>query len=112
MERLVDRALDGILARRRTLGPTSAARVLIPIAEGLAAIHAMGVVHRDIKPENVFLAYGPNRRLQPKLLDFGVSKMLDPFRREQLTGAGVIGTPGYMPPEQALDSSDVDGRAD
>src|SRR5262249_54278207 len=50
--------------------------------------------------------------VQPKLIDFGVAKVMDPFGRERLTGAGVIGTPGYMPPEQALDSSEVDGRAD
>jgi serine/threonine protein kinase len=41
-----------------------------------------------------------------------VAKVLDPFRREQLTGAGLIGTPGYMSPEQSLDSSGVDGRSD
>src|SRR5579859_3639867 len=85
---------------------------MLPIAEGLAAVHAIGVVHRDVKPENVFVSHRNERYVGPKLIDFGVAKVLDPFRREQLTGAGVIGTPGYMAPEQALDSSAVDGRAD
>jgi serine/threonine-protein kinase len=112
MEFLGGKSLDRVLERRRALAPTTAVRIMLPIAEGLAAVHAIGVVHRDIKPENVFLSFRKAQRFEPKVIDFGVAKVLDPFRREQLTGRGVIGTPGYMAPEQALDSSSVDGRAD
>jgi serine/threonine protein kinase len=112
MEFLSGKPLTLVLERRRRLTPAGVVRLMLPIAEGLATIHAIGIVHRDIKPENVFLVYRSGIQVQPKLIDFGVAKVMDPFRREGLTGAGVVGTPGYMPPEQALDSSDVDGRAD
>jgi serine/threonine protein kinase len=112
LEFLRGKSLDRLLAGGRRIAPLRAVQLMLPIAEGLATIHSLGVVHRDVKPENVFVALEPVRQVRPKLIDFGVAKLMDPFRREQLTGAGVIGTPGYMAPEQTLDSSDVDGRAD
>ncbi|HSK03312.1 MAG TPA: protein kinase [Kofleriaceae bacterium] len=78
------------------------------IAEALGAAHARGIVHRDLKPSNLFLPGGHIE--QVKVLDFGVA------RREggtQITGTGMmIGTPGYMAPEQASTGSAVDARAD
>ncbi|SRR5258708_3731717 len=112
MEFLRGKPLDRILARRRPIPAARAVELMLPVADGLATLHTVGVVHRDIKPENIFMAWEPVRQICPKLIDFGVAKLLDPFRREMLTGSGLIGTPGYMAPEQALDSSAVDGRAD
>jgi serine/threonine-protein kinase len=112
LEFLRGKSLDRFLAGGRRIAPVRAVQVMLPIAEGLATIHSLGIVHRDVKPENVFVAWEPVRQLRPKLIDFGVAKLMDPFQREQLTGAGMIGTPGYMAPEQMIDSSDVDGRAD
>jgi eukaryotic-like serine/threonine-protein kinase len=112
MEFLRGKPLDRILDRRRSIPAARAVELMLPVADGLATLHAIGVVHRDIKPENIFVAWEPVRQICPKLIDFGVAKLLDPFRRESLTGSGLIGTPGYMAPEQALDSSAVDGRAD
>jgi serine/threonine protein kinase len=65
------------------------------LAEGLAAVHEAGVIHRDLKPSNVLLA--PDG---PRLIDFGISQAAD---FSQVTVAGmVIGTPGFMSPEQAV----------
>jgi serine/threonine protein kinase len=64
------------------------------LAEGLAAIHAVGVVHRDLKPSNVLLAADG-----PRIIDFGISRAVD---ASALTGTGfLVGSPAFMSPEQA-----------
>jgi serine/threonine protein kinase len=81
----------------RECGPMSEDSVLslaAGLAEGLAAIHAAGLVHRDLKPSNVLLA-GDG----PRVIDFGICKMAD---ATPLTMAGfMVGSPGFMSPEQA-----------
>jgi serine/threonine-protein kinase len=111
MELLVGKPLHRVIQSHRRVSPERAVEILLPIAAGLSAIHALGVVHRDVKPDNLFLAWGPDATIHPKLIDFGVAKFVEP-RIEQLTGSGIIGTPEYMAPEQALNSSEVDARAD
>ena len=82
------------------------------IADGLSAAHAAGVTHRDLKPDNVMVTHDG----RVKLLDFGVAKTtrvpsdLDATIAPEVTGV-VIGTLGYMAPEQVR-ASEVDGRAD
>jgi serine/threonine protein kinase len=110
MELLVGKPLDRIIQQRR-VAPERAVELLLPIAAGLSAIHALGVVHRDVKPDNLFLAWGPDATIHPKLIDFGVAKYVEPLAAP-LTGSGAIGTPEYMAPEQALNASEVDARAD
>src|SRR3984957_985488 len=77
----------------------------------LTAAHARGVIHRDIKPSNVFLPGGVME--QAKLLDFGVARVSGSTGGRSVSRLGTtIGTPGYVAPEQARGSEDLDARAD
>jgi serine/threonine-protein kinase len=100
MELLEGEDLAQIMERERKMDPVRAVQLLLPIAHALAAAHAKGIVHRDVKPENIFLARDPVSTLQPKLVDFGVMRMIDRPRRLTVDGV-VVGTPDYMSPEQA-----------
>ncbi len=81
-------------------------RITLQLLDVLEAAHACGIVHRDIKPENLFLTkYG-----QLKLLDFGIASSESADDKRVVTRSGyTMGTPGYMPPEQATGDWDVVG---
>jgi serine/threonine protein kinase len=98
------------LDRAGTLATSEALAIARQLCRGLAAAHAVGVVHRDLKPSNLFLAAAPDGRLSLKILDFGVAKL---GGDDAMTRTGVVlGTPAYMPPEQARGSSRADPRSD
>ena len=115
-EFLVGDSLFDTLAARPggRLGVDEALAIMVPVMSALVAAHALGVVHRDLKPDNIFLVRDGRGGVTPKLIDFGIAKVLEGqpegFRMTQ-TGA-VMGTPSYMSPEQAGGSSSIDGRTD
>lgn len=112
MEYLAGPSLAELIAR----GPLdlhTTVRLATQIADGLASAHARGIVHRDLKPSNVIVTEGE----RVKLLDLGIAKSMEP--PHQLATANgvhtrtgiVIGTPGYMSPEQSVGEL-VDARTD
>ncbi|WP_437731375.1 protein kinase domain-containing protein [Sorangium sp. So ce1335] len=105
--------LDGEdLAARLARSPVTVREAIsigVRVAEGLAATHARGVVHRDLKPSNIVLPGGD--AAQAKLVDFGIARIGHLGRRLTATGA-LLGTPGYMAPEQVQCVGDVGPPAD
>jgi eukaryotic-like serine/threonine-protein kinase len=86
--------------------------MLSSLLDALAAAHQVGVVHRDLKPDNVFVDAVESTSV--RLLDFGISRAVDAAggsARKTKTGM-LLGTPGYMSPEQVRNSKDADHRSD
>ena len=95
--------------RQGPLSEAEAARVLLPVVEAISAAHKAGVVHRDIKPQNILLT----ERGTPKLSDFGIALVEGNAVLSNLTRTGaVLGTFGYMSPEQRTDASRVSAASD
>jgi hypothetical protein len=101
-EVLADRLAAGRLPR------AEAVALGVALADALGAAHRQGIVHRDVKPRNVILEGGDPGRA--RLLDFGVARLAHAATQLTQTGA-MIGTAGYMPPEQARGGT-IDGRTD
>jgi tetratricopeptide (TPR) repeat protein len=91
------------------LTPAESIELATRVAEALGAAHAKGVVHRDVKPSNIMLPGGDLAGL--KVVDFGVARISDVQRMATRTGI-MVGTPGYMSPEQARGDRDVGPAAD
>jgi len=112
MELLDGVTFDAYLAQHARLTFAQAFPILRGIARALDAAHAKDILHRDLKPENVFLVFDEDGGVQPKLLDFGLVKLLAEVSGEHKTKTGTpMGTPYYMSPEQSR-GKDVDRRTD
>jgi tRNA A-37 threonylcarbamoyl transferase component Bud32 len=85
---------------------------MLQAAEALAEAHGMGIVHRDLKPANLFLTTSADGSPLVKVLDFGISKATTPGERGITSTDAVLGSPGYMAPEQIRSAKSVDQRAD
>jgi eukaryotic-like serine/threonine-protein kinase len=111
MEFLEGETLAERLKRDKTLSPEDIVDVMLPIASALDAVHNAGVVHRDIKPGNIFLARHVTGVAYPKLVDFGIAKLVSDELDLTQTHSW-LGTPFYMSPEQVRQSKTVDARTD
>jgi len=105
MELITGHDLHTLIASGGPLAIGRACDLFHQVADGLAEAHRHGLIHRDVKPSNVVVT--PD--WQAKLLDFGLA--LHPQRRVTMPGT-LLGTVGYMAPEQARDPQSVDARAD
>jgi serine/threonine-protein kinase len=110
MELLDGKSLDTVLEERGPLVVKEAVDLVSKILTVLEAAHAKGIVHRDLKPANVFLLKNGNI----KVLDFGIARLHEVTAGHAATmGGAVLGTPAFMPPEQARGRwDDVDPRSD
>ena len=111
-ESLRDRIAGGVLSQRKVI------EYAVQIAHGLAAAHEKGIVHRDLKPDNLFITKDD----RVKILDFGLAKLVQadddnkaqtdvPTRKVHTDPGTVMGTVGYMSPEQVR-SQPIDHRSD
>jgi serine/threonine protein kinase len=127
MEHLTGKDLARILSERLRLPVEEVVEYMLQACAGLGAAHAEGIVHRDLKPANIFVAGyvgDPRTRTEDdegplpivKVLDFGVSKIIDPdeeYADSVITHVtDMLGSPAYMAPEQLLSAKDADVRSD
>jgi serine/threonine protein kinase/tetratricopeptide (TPR) repeat protein len=105
MEYVSGQDLKSLIRQTAQLAVPTALSIAKQVCEGLSEAHKLGVIHRDLKPSNIMIDKEGNARI----MDFGIARSL---KEKGLTGAGVmIGTPDYMPPEQA-EAKTVDQRSD
>ena len=113
MELLEGRDLSAELSACGSLPAPEALALLLPVFSAVSAAHRAGVIHRDLKPANVFLSCDPTGRIHPKVVDFGISKIVEEPGGMALTqSAAVLGTPYYMAPEQVQAVKNTDARSD
>jgi serine/threonine-protein kinase len=112
MELLEGRTLQDLLDEAGLLPVDRTVDILLPVFAALAEAHDQGVIHRDMKPDNIFLARTSQGRVIPKLVDFGISKIVDGTDLRATATTSVLGTPHYMSPEQARGERFLDARSD
>jgi hypothetical protein len=117
MELLEGEDLEALLQSRGAVDEATIIDIILPVVAGLMAVHEAGVVHRDLKPGNIFLTRGRNDEIEPKLLDFGISKanradLLTTTSGSKTQGNGLLmGTPFYISPE-AVQGREINARSD
>jgi serine/threonine-protein kinase len=125
MEYLEGTDLSELLQKDGPLPAQLACEYILQACEAIAEAHGHGIVHRDLKPANLFLTRGQSGEPVVKVLDFGVSKVLDVNeetnpggrRREDPDSvvtkvSDLLGSPSYMAPEQVISARDADARSD
>ncbi len=98
----------GAMLQKAALSDDRAAELLVQIARAVQFSHDRGILHRDLKPQNILITSAGI----PKVADFGLAKRLEDDCIEQTHTGDVIGTPGYMAPEQARGEKSIGPRCD
>lgn len=101
MELLEGEDLSTFIARSGALSLPVALHIVSQIGEALEAAHRVGITHRDLKPSNIFLCKHGQKLNFVKVLDYGIAKLAVNDRAPMTAPAQIMGTPGYMAPEQA-----------
>ncbi len=120
MELLDGKDLAHFIKQQGALPVRDVVRYGVEALRGLKRVHGAGIVHRDLKPENLLLVTGDDELLHVKIVDFGLSKLMDPGEADtafeqsaRLTQQGtIVGTPLYMSPEQVEGVQLLDHRTD
>jgi protein kinase-like protein len=112
MELLEGSDLASLLQSNGPLPVTLAADYVLQACLGVAEAHSLGIVHRDLKPANLFLTRRPDGAPLIKVLDFGIAKAQNDRNFSLTQTSAVLGSPGYMSPEQLRSTRDVDARSD
>ena len=112
--------LDDLMAKEN-LGIAESVAIVEELAHAMSSAHLAGIVHRDLKPANVLISQGGNSstsvnvdnlgKHRPKITDFGLAKKVEQDSHQTQTGA-IMGTPGYMAPEQAKGAKRIGPAAD
>ncbi len=114
MEFLEGEDLDELASRKGRIAVHEASEYVLQACKAMAEAHAVGIVHRDLKPQNLFLTRRPDGTPLVKVLDFGISKLVDGEAASvsMTSSRAMMGSPLYMPPEQVRSAKNVDARAD
>lgn|GEM_PF-451856 len=113
MEHLEGQSFSAMIRREGHLDVERVVDVLLPIVAAVDFAHEHGIVHRDLKPSNIFLSRSWNGEIVPKVLDFGISKLVHDSQQAALTtDSAFVGTPHYASPELMRADKLADGRSD
>ncbi|MEP7121462.1 MAG: serine/threonine-protein kinase [Byssovorax sp.] len=117
MEHLDGNDLAQVVRKKGALPIAEACTFMLQVCEVLAEAHALGIVHRDLKPGNLFVTTRADGTASIKVLDFGISKMMEGGATSEPQAAltatdTVLGSPIYMSPEQMTTPKAVESRAD
>ena len=108
MEYVPGGSLEEAIRKNGCMTPTVAIDLVLQVLETLTVIHEQRIVHCDIKPSNILLT----ETREAKLIDFGAAHAAVPDHNDTALQEGIVGTYGYMPPEQMTKGLRVDGRTD
>jgi serine/threonine-protein kinase len=112
MEFIDARSMLDLCQRKGAMSVDEVLRLMSPVLDCVHTAHKSGILHRDLKPANILLRTN-GLELEPLVTDFGIARVRsEDFKAEHTADGVVMGSPGYMAPEQFLDPNDVDFRTD